>query len=107
EVYFPNQGWITFDPTPGSNRINTDSGHITAIMAYIDYLKFRWQRYVIDFSRNDQSRMFSSARQKISWNKNKVFNKIGKGNKNNKNLVVFIAVISALIIIIYSSGWFN
>jgi transglutaminase-like putative cysteine protease len=106
EVFFPKQGWVTFDPTPSSNNYQ-DSGGIYSVMSYIDYLKYRWQRYVIDFSRTDQIRLFASARQKISWNKNKAFNNFNLRNKGSKNLIIFIAVVSILGFILYNSERFH
>lgn len=107
EVFFPKQGWVTFDPTPPPIDLNQDAGGISSVMSYIDYLRYRWQRYVIDFSRTDQIRLFATARQKISWNKNKVFNNFNLKNKSSKNLIVLIAVVSILGFIFYNSDRFH
>lgn len=105
EVYFPKRGWITFDPTPSSDS-TLGGGSLTAISSYIEYLKYRWQRYVIDFSQGDQVRLFSSARQKISWNKNKALNNVNlKSSKNRKFVIIFAAAL-LIIFILYNSNRF-
>ena len=96
EIYFPQSGWITFDPTPSSANPNLGAGSLTAISSYIEYLKYRWQRYVIDFSQSDQVRLFSSARQKISWNKNKVFNNLNAKSSGSRKIIIIL--FAALII---------
>lgn len=107
EVYFPKNGWVTFDPTPPSNNFNQGAGTISFVVSYIDYLKYRWQRYVIDFSRTDQLRLFSSARQKLSWNKNRAFNRLNLRNEGKKNLIAFIVAMSVLGLIFYNRGRFS
>ncbi|HUJ30491.1 MAG TPA: DUF3488 and transglutaminase-like domain-containing protein [Candidatus Acidoferrum sp.] len=48
EVYFPNYGWITFDPTPGA----TDSkrgGILNRLSMYWDWFQFAWSEWVINY----------------------------------------------------------
>ncbi|NIP39469.1 MAG: DUF3488 domain-containing transglutaminase family protein, partial [Candidatus Dadabacteria bacterium] len=91
EVFFPDRGWVTFDPTPSSTNLNDGTGSLMAIASYIEYLQYRWQRYVIDFSQTDQVRLFSGARQKISWNKNKAFNNFNVRGSGSKKMIILIA----------------
>lgn len=86
EVYYPGYGWWTTDPTPSS--LDDDTGNIflvSSIISYIDYLKYRWQRYVIDYSRSDQIKFFSNTKQKLSWNhfvlNKKIKTKLGIGKE--------------------------
>lgn len=67
EVYFPEHGWVSFDPTPEGGD-TPDGGILAAAASYIDYLRFRWNRYVIDFSDRDQMRILSEARDRWRWN---------------------------------------
>lgn len=71
EVYFPEHGWVSFDPTPESGN-RREAGAFSVIASYVDYLRFRWSRYVIDFSERDQVRLLNSVRDRWSWN-NKAF----------------------------------
>ncbi len=64
EVYFPESGWVLFDPTPEAS----DASHFqngSYLSSYIDFLKFRWSRYVVDFSRRDQLNFFENVNKKV------------------------------------------
>ncbi|HET6371188.1 MAG TPA: DUF3488 and transglutaminase-like domain-containing protein, partial [Nitrospiria bacterium] len=50
EVYFPRSGWIIFDPTPPS----AGGQPFALVDAYIDWVKTRWDRYIIHYSILDQ-----------------------------------------------------
>ncbi len=66
EVFFPGHGWVTFDPTP-EGRIGVDAGAFPLLASYVDYLRYRWNRYIIDFSRGDQLRLLDEVGDKWSW----------------------------------------
>ncbi len=70
EAYFPEYGWVTFDATPegGTGGIASSS----FIASYIDYLRYRWNRYVIDFSQRDQIRLFNDIRDRWNWQQGKL-----------------------------------
>jgi hypothetical protein len=61
EVYFKDQGWVCFDPTPSTTG---QGGFLTGQMALVadmyDYLQLQWNLYVIDYSQGEQKRVFSS-----------------------------------------------
>jgi transglutaminase-like putative cysteine protease len=75
EVYFPRYGWISFDPTPGGVDPDAERGALYFFSSYLDYLKFRWSRYVIDYDQKDQNQFFSKLRSKWVWEKRKLQNK--------------------------------
>ncbi len=60
EVYFPASGWITFDPTPPS--LPQIMGWTTAVSHYLDSLRIRWERYIINYSSLDQAMALSKAK---------------------------------------------
>jgi transglutaminase-like putative cysteine protease len=60
EVYFPKSGWITFDPTPPS--LPQSTVWTTAISHYLDSLRIRWERYIINYSSLDQVIALSKAK---------------------------------------------
>ncbi|GAK52549.1 hypothetical protein U14_03801 [Candidatus Moduliflexus flocculans] len=79
EVYFPSYGWITFDPTPPSafgeeyQQFAEQSGFFASLYQYSEYIRTKWNRYVIDYSLYDQSmfaieafRASHSARDRIA-----------------------------------------
>ncbi len=75
EVYFPTYGWISFDPTPESADPDAETGAFYFFSSYLDYLKFRWSRYVIDYDQKDQNQFFRQLRSKWVWEKRKLQNK--------------------------------
>ena len=79
EIYFPSYGWQTFDPTPASafgetyQQLIEQSNLAARLYRYSEYLRTRWNRYIIDYSVFDQARLAVDAfqtthsiRQKIS-----------------------------------------
>lgn len=54
--------WQRFDPTP-TETINPERPSI--LFLYIDYLKLKWQRYVVNFSRQDQLSIFSGIKDTL------------------------------------------
>jgi hypothetical protein len=60
EVYFPESGWVTFDPTPPS--LPDIMGWTMAVSHYLDSLRIRWERYIINYSSLDQVMALSKAK---------------------------------------------
>jgi len=57
EAYFPGSGWLTFDPTPPSNE--RESGFLSRMALWIDWLQLTWNEWVINY---DFSRQYTLAR---------------------------------------------
>lgn len=66
EAYFPDRGWVTLDPSP---RAGFDSSWApSAAFQYLDALRMRWHRYVVNWSLGDQLRASAVVRQQaIHW----------------------------------------
>ena len=47
EVYFPNYGWLTFDPTPGAAQ--TEKNLLGRVGAYWDWFQLSWNEWVINY----------------------------------------------------------
>jgi len=47
EVYFPDYGWITFDPTPAGS--GEHSGFFGRLSLYWDWFQFTWGEWVINY----------------------------------------------------------
>jgi len=60
EAYFPQSGWITFDPTPPS--LPPSTGWSTALSHYLDHLRIQWERYIVNYNSLDQMRALSKAK---------------------------------------------
>jgi transglutaminase-like putative cysteine protease len=54
EVFFPRVGWVTFDPSPRAAFEAQTFGTSGWIGKYLDALRMRWNRYVIDYNIGDQ-----------------------------------------------------
>jgi protein-glutamine gamma-glutamyltransferase len=47
EVYFPDHGWTTFDPTPAGDA--GPSGWFTGVAKYMDWFQLQWGEWVINY----------------------------------------------------------
>jgi len=66
EAFIPENGWMTFDPTPSSGgNLDFLTGHLGLIMDAYDFLQMQWSSYVLDYSQEDQKnflgQLFDSA----------------------------------------------
>ncbi len=55
EAYIKNSGWVRFDPTPPAPI--KEKSVLFAAAGLIDYLRFKWDRYIIFYSLRDQAGM--------------------------------------------------
>lgn len=63
EVYFPEVGWATFDPTPRAAFDEQAFQPTSWAGKYFDMLRMRWNRYVIDYNVVDQAQLAMSLRR--------------------------------------------
>lgn len=62
EVYFPGEGWVTFDPTPsspGGQLGRGGTGWRAKLGRFIDTLRFQWTKWVIEYDLVAQLSLFS------------------------------------------------
>jgi transglutaminase-like putative cysteine protease len=58
EAYFPEYGWATFDPTPGSGATDSSpSGNWARLALYMDVLSETWREWVINYDFTHQVRL--------------------------------------------------
>ena len=63
EAWLPEQGWMVFDPTPASGRPGATERDWPLLFSEIsDFVKFRWDRYVLTFGFYDQMTLLLQAR---------------------------------------------
>lgn len=66
EVYFPEYGWITFDPTPPGNA--KPRGLFSRAEMYWDWFQFSWNEWVINYDFTHQVSLARGVRQSsLSW----------------------------------------
>lgn len=71
EAYFPEYGWVTFDPTP-SVPIQTGTDAWSRLALYLDALHQMWREWIINYDYSHQARLGSE----ISSGANSVQNRL-------------------------------
>ncbi len=67
EAYLPEIGWRTFDPTPPSGRPTAEMPSLGLLLRQSwDFVVFRWDRYIIAFTAEDQARILARWRQRLA-----------------------------------------
>ena len=64
EAYLTDKGWVPFDPTP-AGEAKTFSPLVASLNRYYDFLKLKWNRYIIQYSRRDQLRFLLAFRRQV------------------------------------------
>jgi transglutaminase-like putative cysteine protease len=64
EAYLPDKGWVPFDPTPAAPA-EAFAPLMSSLFRYYDFLKLKWNRYFIRYSRRDQIRLLLALQQKV------------------------------------------
>ncbi len=60
EVWFPEHGWVTFDPTPaGDGSAEVLASWFWPGRILFDGIQHRWNKWVLDFGADDQAGVFS------------------------------------------------
>jgi len=99
EVFFPGYGWVTFDPTPAAGDAG-GGGPFIFVTSYIDYLRYRWSRYVIDFSQRDQVRLFNELRDRWRWQNKKISRVLSFDYRPDTRFLAALALVLLLTLIV-------
>ncbi len=62
EVWFPQSGWVRFDPTPASPP-KTISATMILLSQTLDVLRWQWNRYIISYDFADQVEVIKGAKE--------------------------------------------
>src|SRR5207302_2040651 len=62
EVYFPDAGYVRFDPTPASERGGRQEGFQARMVLLWDSLQQRWRAFVVDYDLVSQAQAVGWAR---------------------------------------------
>jgi protein-glutamine gamma-glutamyltransferase len=62
EVYFPNSGWVAFDPTPNVPLV-LPHPLVVRVGKVLDSIRLKWDRFVIRYSFRDQVAMAQGVRE--------------------------------------------
>jgi transglutaminase-like putative cysteine protease len=74
EVFFPKYGWVSFDPTPYDVGVLAYNGELSFFKSYLEYIRYRWSRYVVEFSQRDQRAIFNRLQSGWKWQRSKLKN---------------------------------
>lgn len=94
EVYFNSDGWVRFDPTPEGDYETEDQSYI---YSYIEFMRYRWNRYVVDYDSSDQKVLIDRLKNNIDRS---VFN-FYQFREYSKNNLTGLVGFAAIIIILY------
>jgi len=97
EVYFPEYGWINFDPTPGNDTDLYKGFNI--ITGSLEYLRYRWNRYVVDYNINDQQKILKNIKNR---SEKLNFYYASKFRLNNLKLLIALILIVLIFILFYN-----
>src|SRR3972149_1966328 len=102
EVLLKGLGWAPFDPTPEAGTAPPPSS--SGISLWIDSLRVKWARYVINYSFADQVSIGMGMEQKgralQKALKDAFAYLLGKGAVTGKNPALLILLVSAIILIL-------
>lgn len=66
EAYFSGAGWVTLDATPSAPAVRSLT-FLAPVSDFVDFLRLRWYRYVINFGLQDQYALFTGLTRPYSW----------------------------------------
>ncbi len=100
EAYIDGVGWKTYDPTPGAAY--GAERHATVLSDYVDLVRWRWNRYIVYFSSDDQREMGGALGTGASGVFAKARSMVGplgamKGPNNAGLLVALVSLTAALV----------
>ncbi|MFH1438759.1 MAG: transglutaminase-like domain-containing protein, partial [Pseudomonadota bacterium] len=62
EAYFPDHGWVIFDPTPASGSPEfITSPYLSAVLQFFDIISLGWQKHVIAYDLSHQSKFLRAS----------------------------------------------
>ncbi|HBR18508.1 MAG: hypothetical protein A3G39_03285 [Deltaproteobacteria bacterium RIFCSPLOWO2_12_FULL_43_16] len=100
EAFMPGFGWTTFDPTPSAEAAGAAAPATSRVTLYIDSMRWRWNRYIVNYSFSDQATLARSVEDKTrSLLLNLKWQSIRKGIAKPKKETIFLGVIVVAIIL--------
>jgi transglutaminase-like putative cysteine protease len=66
EVYFPQHGWLAFDPTPAAGLSQYENNWLATLRHFSESVEMFWLENVIGFSANEQASMAFRVQRMVS-----------------------------------------
>lgn len=96
EVWFPGYGWIPFDPTPPGTGAQGPLPSLSPFQLVVDGLRFRWNRWVLEFGQDDQVAFLDQVTQRFpSWGDAE-----GAGEEPGRNALKWLALAGLLALLL-------
>ncbi len=67
EVFFPEHGWIVFDPSPLDATVVSESTRFRQFNQFLDNLRLRWNKYIIEYDLKLQADVAEKVGRRL-WN---------------------------------------
>lgn len=116
EVWFPESGWIPFDPTPLVSE-PVAAPIVATVTQFLDTLRYQWNRYVVQFSLRDQVAVVQEIREESAVARNSLvrvidrieaeLNRFIKGRRTEivlAGLVIFVGATVFLLLRIFKAA---
>jgi transglutaminase-like putative cysteine protease len=65
EAYFAGAGWVRMDPSPLDSTIAFKKEYFKALNQFVDYLRLRWNKYIIEYDLRAQATLFETIGRRL------------------------------------------
>lgn len=114
EAYYPGNGWLTFDPTPGSPE--PPQGFFARLALYADWLQLNWNEWVINYDFTHQITLASYAGQttmdwqeawkrKLRKSRDHGFEKLAEWQRTHSVLRIVYPALMVLALFVLRMDW--
>lgn len=100
EVYFPSYGWLSFDPTPPAISAE-ENPVISSVSKYIGYMRLKWDRYIVNFTFQDQVNAAREARRRTESGRESILKAIAALRAGIGKIWVSLLILGAAASVIY------
>lgn len=107
EVYFPSYGWVSFDPTPPAISAE-ENPVISSVSKYIGYMRLKWDRYIVNFTFQDQVNAAREARRRTESGRESILKVIAALRAGIGKVwipLLFLGAAASFIYLILSRKW--
>lgn len=102
EVWFPQYGWVTFDPTPAGDGSGAAAGSwFWPGRILFDGVQHRWSKWVLDYGSDDQSGILSRWSEVFSGTSDPA----GGEGASSSGMEVRRYLLPVLVVIVAAVGW--
>lgn len=96
EIYFPGQGWVTFDATPSAGREARVNKFLATVTLWVDGLRTQWRNNVVEFDLASQIRGLQNLRSIASAVSDRFSGK-SKGAVHGDLTTVFVVMLVVVV----------